>query len=85
MKLKSIVNQGHYAFRSDIEIASRVNESIYNTYSDVAIVVKRGSEVIGHLPERLAESCYVFKVYSSNFKHPICTLQIQAPICAAKF
>ena len=44
-------------------------------YSDIAIIVKRGSEVIGHVPERLAECSHIVRVYSSCFtyvyKHPI--------------
>ena len=55
-RLRNSRVKGHHAFRSD----SRIGDSFVceressNTYSDVAIVVKRGSQVIGHVPERLA-------------------------------
>ena len=48
--------KGHHAFRSNIGIGESLvcERERSNAYSDVAIVVKRGSQVIGHIPERLA-------------------------------
>ena len=53
MKLKV---KGHHAFRSDIGIGdSFVCEREHsNAYSDVAIVVKRGDQMIRDIPEWLA-------------------------------
>ena len=55
-RLRSSRVKGHHAFRSDIGIGDsfvcEIEQS--NAYSDVAIVVKRGSQVIGQFPERLA-------------------------------
>ena len=48
--------KGHHVFRSNSRPGNRFlcERERSNTHSDVAIAVKRGSRVIGHVPERLA-------------------------------
>jgi hypothetical protein len=48
--------KGHHVFRSDSRPGNRFlcERQRSNTHSDVAIAVKRGSRVIGYVPERLA-------------------------------
>ena len=55
-RLQNSRTKGHHAFRSDIEIGDGFvcEREHSNAYNEVAIVVKRGSQMIGHVPERLA-------------------------------
>ena len=58
VRLRNSRVKGHHTFRSDIGIGNSFvcERESSNAYSDVhvAIVVKRGDQVIGHIPERLA-------------------------------